>query len=804
VKDQGRTGFRVIPVVLKGGESHAGVGFLAQNVWVDAEDPRALDLILGALNGTPPAELYNDGHADPRTLICPYRGLGVFREEDQAFYFGREPEVDKLVAAVGDYPVVAIVGASGSGKSSLARAGLFPRLRRQTDGRVWQIVTIDHPGREPFRALARALLLFWEPERVLTWSKNEAYEAARTLAGSLERDGADRLREVVEEIFSEEPGTSNLLLLVDQWEELYTHRPEGAVPFIRMLLDAVRDAAVQVVLTVRADYWGEVLSHYPPLGARLAGTATVHLPALQRDGLEMVIRKPAERTLLTVEPDLVEALLNDAEDQPGDLPLLEFALRQVWTGRTANGKMLKKQAYVDTGRLAQAIVTHAEAAYRRLTQEERDAVPGVFTALVHVGEARADLRRRARLQELTPAGQAVARRFADERLLVTSRDWTTGDELVEVAHEALLRHWPKLGEWVEARRGALLTIRQLQADTRTWLGKDRNASYLWSNERVREAVAALDQLADIELSGEEREFLGPIDPVAMVTELDVRETSHERRALIGDRLALFGDPRDGVGLDTKSGLPDIVWRRIDGGEVTIEIRKDPNDVNSEVIDRQTRAVGAFRMARYPVTVGQFRAFLAECHRDGEWRLPPGFPVELSASYPPPKPRARLDNQPVDSVNWYDACAFCHWLGARLGCEVRLPTEFEWQRAATGGDAALTYPWGADRDPGAEPWRANTFESDLGRSTAVGLYPLGASPTDLLDLAGTVWEWCVNQFDDPGVTEFSTSNAPRVLRGGSWYASQDGARSAARFRDFPDDRNSNVGFRVVCLSPSSEH
>ncbi len=803
VKDQGRSGFRVIPVVLAGGESYAGVGFLAQNVWVEADDPRALDLIMGALNGTPPADLYDDARPDPRTLICPYRGLGVFREEDQAFYFGREADVEKLVAAVGDYPVVAIVGASGSGKSSLARAGLFPRLRRQTDGRVWQVLEMT-PGTDPFLSLARALLPLREPERYLLWNENDIDDEADRLAERLTAKHAPHLLYVLEQVLKKEPGTSHLLLLVDQWEELYTYRPENAVPFIKTLIDAARQPGFQVVLTVRADYWGEVLNHHPPLGVCLAGAATVHLPALRRDGLKAVICKPAELARLVVTPDLVEALLSDAEDQPGDLPLLEFALRELWSTRGRNGGAMKMHSYEDMGRLEKAIVTRADAAYKRLmTQEERDAVPGVFTALVHVGEARADLRRRARLKELSPAGQAVARRFADERLLVTSSDETTRDAMVEVAHEALLRHWPKLKDWIDERRGALLTIRQLQADTCTWIKKDRSTNYLWSNERVREAVAALGQLADIVLSGEEREFLGPIDPAVMVRDLDVRETSHERRALIGDRLALFVDPREGVGLRA-DGLPDIVWRRIDGGEVTIEIRKDPNDLNSEVVDRQTRSVSPFWMARYPVTVSQFRVFLAECHRDGEWRLPPGFPIELPASYPPPKPRSRLDNHPVDAVNWYDACAFCHWLGTRLGCEVRLPTEFEWQFAATGGDSALTYPWGADWDPGAEPWRANTFGSDLGRSAAVGLYPLGASRADVLDLAGTIWEWCSNQFDEPDVSEFSTSNAPRVLRGGSWNGSRDGARSVSRGGLGPGGRDNDIGFRVVCSSPSSGH
>ena len=127
---EGRECFRVIPVLLsEGALAHAGVGFLSQNVWVEAWDPRAADLILGAVEGTPPAELYDEAHPDPRTLFCPYRGLRVFREEDQAFYFGCEEDLEKLVAAAGLYPIVAIVGPSGSGKSSLARAGFIPCLR---------------------------------------------------------------------------------------------------------------------------------------------------------------------------------------------------------------------------------------------------------------------------------------------------------------------------------------------------------------------------------------------------------------------------------------------------------------------------------------------------------------------------------------------------------------------------------------------------------------------------------------------------------------------------------------------------
>lgn len=800
---EGREGFRVIPVLLsEGALAHAGLGFLSQNVWVEAWDPRAPELLAGALQGTPPAELYDEARPDPRTLFCPYRGLRVFREEEQAFYFGREEDLGKLAEAVGKHPVVAVVGASGSGKSSLARAGLVPRLRRQTGGRVWQVAIVDHPGQDPFFALAQALLPLWEPQRVLEWSRNQAYSEAKTLAASLRDDGAGRLRLAVNDIFDQEPGTTDLLVIVDQWEELYTYRPEGAAAFIDMLLDAVRERGIQVVLTLRADYWGEVLTHHPPLGARLAGEATVHLPALLRGGLEAVIRKPAERTSLVVDPVLVEALLNDAEDQPGDLPLLEFALRQLWEAGTGRRGALTMHAYETMGRLARSIVTHAEAVFARLTPEEQEAGPGVFAALVHVEEARTDLRRRADIKELSEIGQTVARRLANERLLVTSRDWTSGSEQVEVAHEALLRHWPRLEEWIGQRRGALLTIRQLQADTRTWLEKQKSPSYQWSHERVREAVTALRKIGtEVVLSDDEREFLGPIDPGEMLAELARPETTDKRRLLIGERLAVLGDPRDGVGVD-EHGTPRIDWCDIPGGEVTISILSDPMNANSPVSDRKRKRVTPFRTARYPITVAQYRAFIDA--EDG-WRRGAWWGDDL---YRDPDgniyPFGRFGNHPAVYVSWFDAAAFCRWLSRRLNFEVRLPYEWESQQAATGGDDENGFPWGPGWDAKAEPWRANTFESLLGQATAVGMYPAGASPTGALDMAGTVWEWCQNKFETPQV-EVTRSRCDdfdrRVLRGGSWYDGQDVARSALRVRLAPRNRNNSVGFRVVC-SPLS--
>jgi formylglycine-generating enzyme required for sulfatase activity len=334
-------------------------------------------------------------------------------------------------------------------------------------------------------------------------------------------------------------------------------------------------------------------------------------------------------------------------------------------------------------------------------------------------------------------------------------------------------------------------------------------------------------LDDVAVAENVRAFLGPTDPEVLrqLPGLGLQQDevagggcygdawrlplAHEARASVGVRLALLGDHRRGVGL-RDDGLPDIDWCRIEGGDVTIEIRANPDDPNSEIADTVTRPVEPFSIARYPITIAQFQAFLASCHQEGEWRLPPGFPVELPGNYLPPKHRARYGNHPADSVNWWDATAFCHWLSARLGCEARLPTEFEWQLAAIGGDPKIrepksAYPWGQEWDPQQEPWRANTLESDLGRSTAVGLYPLGASPAGVLDMAGTIYEWCLNAFEDPDDTGLPGSQEDRrVLRGGSWGNGRDLARSADRYWYDPGNRSSNIGFRVMCSSPIFDH
>jgi formylglycine-generating enzyme required for sulfatase activity len=221
-------------------------------------------------------------------------------------------------------------------------------------------------------------------------------------------------------------------------------------------------------------------------------------------------------------------------------------------------------------------------------------------------------------------------------------------------------------------------------------------------------------------------------------------------------------------------LPLLEWCDIPAGWVMIEEKE--------------HSIEAFRISKYPVTYAQFQAFID---------APDGFRNDecwqglAERETEPGKQEWPVDNHPRENVSWYDAVAFCRWLSDKTGLAISLPTEQQWQRAAQGDDER-EYPWGS----GLDPRRCNTSENDLKRTTPVDQYPDGVSPYGAHDMAGNVWEWCLNESDNPENTGLAGS-AIRVLRGGSWYSAPERARCTARYRDQPDARFGDFGFRVVC-------
>jgi hypothetical protein len=297
-------------------------------------------------------------------------------------------------------------------------------------------------------------------------------------------------------------------------------------------------------------------------------------------------------------------------------------------------------------------------------------------------------------------------------------------------------------------------------------------------DRLKKLQAIVSRLEGPGISEAVRHFVHPQE--SLVDLLNSPTLSHQKRLTCGHYLAEFGDPRLGVGLRA-DGLPDIVWCKVPAGEITFK-----------GID-ETFVVDPFYIGKYPVTWIQYRSFLEakDGYRDKScWE-------GLAERWDVPREQIRkLDNHPAEFVHWYDAMAFCRWLTKRLDYELRLPTEWEWQQAATGGNPANEYPWGADWDSS----RANTGESDLKQSTPVGLYPHGSSLVGALDMSGNVWEWCLNEHKNPKRVDLN-SKENRSVRGGSWNVDLDLARCAYRHYYYPDSRfNGIIGFRVCCASP----
>jgi formylglycine-generating enzyme required for sulfatase activity len=273
----------------------------------------------------------------------------------------------------------------------------------------------------------------------------------------------------------------------------------------------------------------------------------------------------------------------------------------------------------------------------------------------------------------------------------------------------------------------------------------------------------------------------------LIGELNNLKTEPPRRLEIGNRLAELGDLRPGVGLD-ENRLPDIDWVEIPAGAFVYGEKGEERRLDLE----------RFYIGRYPITNVQYQTFIeAGGYQDERWWQDLIKPK-------PKKPSWKQPNRPRETVNWYEAVAFTRWLSAQLGYTITLPTEAQWEKAAR-GDNGRDYPWGNRFQSGD----ANAHEVPAGKkdnlrqTTAVGMYMHRQSSYGVADMAGNVWEWCLNKYHEPAKLEPDDSGDVRVLRGGSWYDDPELARSASRSRNNPDDRYFNIGFRVVSSSPHTE-
>jgi WD40 repeat protein len=498
-----RDDYRVIPVLLPGADEAAVARFLARRTWVDfragLDDAEAFGRLVAGIQG-------QAAEVGPYRLPdepAPYRGLLRFEAEHARFFFGRDADTRRLVEKLGQHPFVAVIGASGSGKSSLVRAGLLPALAANVlpDSSRWHVLTFT-PGSQPLQSLAAQLATFVPLV--------DRPRALKELTASLQDDPA-ALRSTLVAYLADKPRPA--LLFVDQFEELFTLCADGAErcraeaeQFIALLADAAErsDGQVRIVITLRADFLDRCLA-FPALRGLLEDRQLLLGPLTAADLREAIVR-PAQADGAFLEKGLVNAILRDAGDKPGVLPWLQHALYELWLAR--RGPWLTLDAYDRSGGVAGALGRRAQDTYDALSPEQKIIARAIFLRLTALGEGVSDTRRRADRRELYPVGTDPAQVDAVIQALSgpNARLLVADEEAVEVAHEALIQGWSTLHSWLEEDSEALRLHRRLTDAAKEWQAAGREASLLYRG-------AALTQTAEWaeanpgQLNKLERDFL---------------------------------------------------------------------------------------------------------------------------------------------------------------------------------------------------------------------------------------------------------------------------------------------------------
>ena len=466
--------------------------------------------------------------------VCPFKGLASFESVDADYFFGRERLVAELVARLVGAGFLGVVGASGSGKSSALRAGLLPALAGGVlpGSGGWRRLLL-RPGEHPLEELRRVLL-----------------SGAR-----------DPLAEALDAL----PAEGRLLLAVDQLEEVLTacRSEDERAAFCDALARAAADphGRAVVVVALRADFYGRFAA-YPAL-SELLGANQVLVGPMQASELRRAVELPASRVGLAVEPELADALVDDIEGEPGALPLLSTALLELWQKRDLN--TLTLAAYRESGGVHGAVARLAEGTYARIPDDHKPIARAIMLRLVGESEAHQPVRRRAPLAELDlerdrPATDVLA-------TLAASRLVTVDEGSVEVAHEALLREWPRLSGWVEEDSEGRRLRRHITEAATEWDAAGREQGELYRGARL---AAALDWSADhaFELNELEREFVTQSRDASEREAKRARRTNRRLRGLL-------------------AGVAVLLAAAVAGGILAAIQRGDARDAAAEARDAET-------------------------------------------------------------------------------------------------------------------------------------------------------------------------------------------------------------------------
>ncbi|HJR81245.1 MAG TPA: hypothetical protein VJ821_14340 [Anaerolineales bacterium] len=457
----------------------------------------------------------------------PYQGLQYFDEDDASRFFGREQLTIRVIGRLARARFLAVIGASGSGKSSLVRAGVIPVLRsgaRLADGSLppsgsahWSY-RVFNPGGHPLDALAAAL------------SKEDALPSqVNALRDELAAD-PKALALATQSLLAQEK-KPHLFLVVDQFEEIYTQArsSEEQEAFINALISASSPDDTQplsLLICLRADFYAQVAQHH-----RLREMISQHqefIGAMNQAELVDAIVAPLVQGNWKIQEGLVKVILNDVGYEPGALPLLSHALLETWKRR--RGRTLTLSGYIESGGINGAIRETAEAVFnQRLTPEQRPIARMIFLRLAELNEDAQETRRRASFSELITRStdeltiQTIINILVDARLVTTSTIEPGPTKVVEVAHESLIREWPTLQQWLNEDRQGLILHRQLTESTEDWIENDRDPGLLIRGKRLTQVQEWLSKQNNADsLSLQEVEFMEASQ--ANAREEDAKET----------------------------------------------------------------------------------------------------------------------------------------------------------------------------------------------------------------------------------------------------------------------------------------
>lgn len=693
--------------------------------WVDAGRPTNESEPPVPVEARTPDEVSTSAGPKPP---CPYPGMRPFREDESHLFFGREKETAYMVQQLRVHRFLAVIGASGSGKTSLVCAGLVPALRQSSlfGFGAW-LVRDMRPGQSPFARLAQAL--------------------------DAEPDLKDFSKFDVQALLTTAPGTKRLLLVVDAFEELFTPEADVISAFQQALLGLAGRPDCYVVLVVRADFYPNLMAGQFWQEIR---THRMEVPPLDEAGLRQAIKEPARRIGVLIEARLVDQLVAEAAGEPGVLPFLQETLVQLWDQVTEN--RLSHSAYETlseapsyifpdtkaTG-LQVAMAVRAESALGELKSlQEQEIARRIFLELVQFGEGRPDIRRQARVADLRAASddpdlfdstldclerQHLITLSGSEEESGAERPWahrkadsdsqlrmTTGSRpgRIDLAHEALITGWPTLRNWIAEGKAAEVTRRKVVQAAREWAQHNRHSSYLYRGFQLEEALnwAAANKSG---MAPEVRAFLTAAKRRAMLIRL-VQMTALAMLLV----LATFTVTR---------WVREYSWRRDAQGPMHWYAAGSATLGQGTVVSRLGDGISvdlpAFSVDQYEVTYRQY----ALCVRAG--RCPPPYEIDMDQLLAPE--HARL---PVTSVNASQAAQFCDWIGRRL------PFAVEWERAVRGTDGRL-WPWGNTAPvPGEVQLQVGDYDPE--GPVEVDQMPEAATRDEarVYHLVGNVWEWVI--------------------------------------------------------------